>query len=69
MVFLLKNILHFMPLIFGIGFIGPVSTALIQSTGWSPPWGLSPILCGFVLGGTWGLYAQWRGSWIAWNVR
>jgi len=65
---ILKTGFYFGPLLFGLLFIPPVTAQLITMLGWIPPLGLTPLLTGFVLGGTWGLYAQIRGSWITWQA-
>lgn len=64
MQFVLKNILHFMPLIFGIGFLGPLLAQIIQMLGWHAPLGLSALALGVTIGGFWGIIAQVRGRWI-----
>lgn len=64
----LKIGFHFGPLLFGLLFISPVTAQIIIALGWAPPLGLSPLLAGFVLGITWGLFAQMRGSWITWRA-
>lgn len=55
------------PLLFGLLFIPPVTAQIIAILEWTPPFGLTPIIAGFMLGGIWGLYAQWRGSWLTWR--
>lgn len=64
MQFLLKNILHFMPIIFGIGFLGPLLAQLMQMLGWETPLGLAPLTLGLLIGGAWGFFAQLKGRWI-----
>lgn len=64
MQFVLKNILHFMPLIFGIGFLGPLLAQIIQILGWQASLGLVPLTLGLIVGGTWGAFAQFKGRWI-----
>ncbi|QTD57943.1 hypothetical protein [Parasphingorhabdus cellanae] len=64
MQFVLKNILHFMPLIFGIGFLGPLLAEIVQALGWHTPLGLAPLTLGLIIGGAWGGFAQFRGRWI-----
>lgn len=55
------------PLLFGLLFIPPVTAQIVTALDWMPPLGLAPLTAGFVLGGIWGLYAQWRGSWLTWR--
>jgi hypothetical protein len=62
--FVLKNILHFMPLIFGIGFLGPLLAQFITLFDWQAPFGLAPLTAGLILGGIWGAFAQIKGRWI-----
>jgi len=50
------------PLFFGLGFIAPLLATLFSRSG--PELGLSPIALGLALGGAWGLYAKFRGSWM-----
>ncbi|QLC24460.1 hypothetical protein HFP57_05080 [Parasphingopyxis algicola] len=65
---ILKTGFYFGPLLFGLLFIPPVTAQIIGILGWSPPLGMAPLAAGFVLGGVWGLYAQWRGSWLTWKL-
>ena len=52
------------PLFFGLGFIAPLIAALVTRSGLEPSLGLPAIWLGLALGGAWGLYAKFRGSWI-----
>ena len=52
------------PLFFGLGFFAPLIATLITRSGLEPSFGLPPIWLGVALGGAWGLYAKFRGSWI-----
>lgn len=60
----IKAIFYFGPLIFGFGFIAPLSAQIIQAMAWTPPFGLTPLVTGLIIGGTLGLIAQIRGTWI-----
>lgn len=60
----LKGIFFIMPLLFGLGFIAPVTAELISLAGLQPPLGLTPLTSGLLLGGAWGLYATIKGSWL-----
>ncbi|MEP3225027.1 MAG: hypothetical protein ABJO01_03555 [Parasphingorhabdus sp.] len=64
MQFILKNILHFMPIFFGIGFLGPLVGQGIAWLAWPIPLELSPLSLGLIIGGLWGLFAQLTGRWI-----
>lgn len=59
---------YFGPILFGLMFVPPVTAQIITVLGWTAPLGLTPLAAGFVLGGCWGLYAQWRGSWLTWRL-
>ena len=60
----IKTIFYFGPLLFGLGFIAPLCAQFITYMSWSPPFGLTPLLTGLIIGGVMGLIAQLRGSWI-----
>lgn len=60
----IKNLFVIMPFLFGIGFIAPLIDQTMQLWGWSAPWGLTTLILGLIVGGTWGLYATIRGRWI-----
>ena len=64
MVQIIKSIFYLGPLIFGIGFLAPLVLQTIQAIGWMPPFGLTPLVTGLIVGGTLGLIAQYRGRWI-----
>lgn len=64
MVQVIKAIFYFGPMLFGIGFLAPLSSQIIQAMGWTPPFGLSPLMTGLILGGAYGLIAQIRGRWV-----
>lgn len=61
-------VLHYMPLIFGIGFLAPliaqVIAQVIGRADLTPPYGVAPLAAGLVIGGLWGAHAQFRGRWI-----
>jgi hypothetical protein len=60
----LKKLLLWMPFLFGIGFIAPLTAQLMTTWGIAAPLGLSPIAFGLIFGGLWGLYANIRGRWL-----
>jgi hypothetical protein len=64
MVEALRKLIHFMPFLFGIGFIAPLTAQLMIAFGIESLWGVSPLAVGLAFGGAWGLYAQIRGRWI-----
>lgn len=60
----LKAIFLFMPFLFGIGFIAPLTAELMAIAGIDGPLGLSRIVFGLLFGGLWGVYATIKGSWL-----
>lgn len=56
--------LLFSPLVFGCGFLAPLFAQILALTAFSAPFGMSNITVGLVIGGSWGLLAQLRGSWV-----
>ena len=64
MIQIIKTIFYIGPLLFAFGFIWPLTTQIITALGWTPPFGLTPFWAGFTLAAVWGIYAQWRGTWL-----
>ncbi|MEM9571942.1 MAG: hypothetical protein AAF996_10765 [Pseudomonadota bacterium] len=64
MVQVIKAIFYFGPLLFGIGFLAPLTAQIIQALDWTPPFGLTPLITGLAFGAAYGLIAQIRGRWI-----
>ncbi|MEM7329313.1 MAG: hypothetical protein AAF437_11275 [Pseudomonadota bacterium] len=64
MVHVIKAIFYLGPLIFGLGFLTPLVSQSIQAVGWVPPFDLTPLTIGLLVGGTLGMIAQIRGRWI-----
>ena len=60
----LKLLFYFGPLVFAAGFLAPLTAQVIAAAGWTPPFGLSPLGCGFVVAAALGIPAQIRGRWI-----
>ncbi|TNE37921.1 MAG: hypothetical protein EP347_07060 [Alphaproteobacteria bacterium] len=60
----LAGIVTVLPLIFAFGFLTPVMHQAINALGWTPPFGLTPLVFSMILCGAWGLVAQFRGSWL-----
>lgn len=59
-----RAILYLQPLLFGLGFLAPLIAQTIERTGWQPPFGLSPLLAGLIVGGSLGGLARIRGQWL-----
>lgn len=64
MVHVIKAIFYVGPLLFGFGLLTPLTAQVIQAMDWTPPFGLTPLMTGLIVGGTLGLFAQIRGRWI-----
>ncbi|MEP1143329.1 MAG: hypothetical protein ABJH52_06390 [Henriciella sp.] len=64
MIQLIKGIFYMGPLLFAFGFIAPLTMQLILVSNWTPPFGLTPLLTGLLVGGVLGVMAQIRGRWI-----
>lgn len=56
--------MSWMPVIFGIGFLAPVTAALLIAGGFDAFLGRAPIEWGLAIGLTWGLVAKFTGRWI-----
>lgn len=52
------------PLLFAAGFLTPLGAQLIEAFGLTPPFGLSPLLCSFIVAMAAATLAQIRGRWI-----
>lgn len=59
-----KGLFHWMPFLFGIGFIAPLVAQLMMRFGIAAPLGLSPIIVGLLIGAPWGLVTVMRGRWL-----
>ncbi|NOT39605.1 MAG: hypothetical protein HOP13_03855 [Alphaproteobacteria bacterium] len=64
MIAAIKTIFYFGPLLFGIGFIAPLTAQVLERLGWQLPFGVTPLVAGLILGAIWGGAAQIRGRWI-----
>lgn len=60
----IKKILEWMPFLFGIGFIAPLTAQTMSYWNMDAPFGLSRLAFGLLFGALWGLYANIRGRWI-----
>ncbi len=64
MIAVIKTIFYFGPLLFGIGFIAPLTAQVLAQTGWPLPFGATPLAAGLIVGAALGGIAQIRGRWI-----
>ena len=55
---------HWMPFLFGIGFIAPVIATLMGLADIPAPPGMTRTMIGLLIGAPWGFYAVRRGRWI-----
>ena len=53
-----------MPFVFGIGFIAPLITQLLERTLPAAAQAQWPLLVGLAIGGTWGAIANVTGRWL-----
>ncbi|MXO64178.1 hypothetical protein [Altericroceibacterium endophyticum] len=60
----LKKLFHWMPFLFGIGFIAPLIAQTMAAWDIAAPFGMERIVFGLIIGAPWGLYAVLRGRWI-----
>jgi hypothetical protein len=60
----IRKLLYWMPFLFGIGFIAPLTAQSMAYWQIDAPLGLSRIAFGLLFGGAWGLYANIKGRWI-----
>ena len=60
----IKSIFYLGPLLFGFGFLAPLSAQIIHTIGWTPPFGLTPLITGNNIGGTMAMNAKIRGPWV-----
>ncbi len=64
MAMVLKQVLAWMPFLFGMGFIAPLIAQVLTLWGAPVPFGIGRIAFGLMIGGTWGLIANLRGRWL-----
>ncbi|RKF18419.1 hypothetical protein D6851_14835 [Altericroceibacterium spongiae] len=60
----IQTLFRWMPFLFGIGFIAPLIAQIISACDVTPPFGLSPIVVGLLIGAPWGLQTVIRGRWL-----
>jgi len=61
---IIRKLLQWMPFLFGIGFIAPLTAQSMDYWEIAAPFGLSTLVFGLILGGAWGLYANIKGRWV-----
>ena len=61
---LIKTMFDYGALVFAFGFIAPLVSQLIRSSGWIPPLGIEPLWIGLGVAGVYGTFAQLTGRWI-----
>ncbi|NBU29624.1 MAG: hypothetical protein EBS42_15850 [Caulobacteraceae bacterium] len=61
---ILTKVFQAMPLLFGLGFLGPLFGEILQRTGLPLPGGIPPLLVGMAIGGLWGAIALRTGRWL-----
>lgn len=59
-----RGLFHWMPFLFGIGFIAPLIAQIMQRWDIAAPLGISPIMFGMLIGAPWGLITVIRGRWL-----
>lgn len=60
----LGGLFRVMPLLFGLGFLGPLFAQVVTLAGWTLPGGVAPLAAGMVIGGVWGGIATLTGRWV-----
>ena len=60
----LKLIVAGLPLIFAFAFLVPVIDQGMQPLDLAAPFGLTTLTFALIVGGAWGLFAQFKGRWI-----
>ncbi len=60
----LTTLFAYGPVLFGICFLAPVIAQGMTALGVAPPFGLSPIVFGLIIGTGLGTAAKLRGRWI-----
>ena len=60
----LGGLFKIMPLLFGLGFLGPLIAQVLALAGWALPWGIAPLVVGMAIGGIWGGVATLTGRWL-----
>jgi hypothetical protein len=61
---ILERIADYGPILFGIGFVAPLTAQSMEAVAISAPLGLSNIAFGLILGVSMGAVAKLRGTWV-----
>lgn len=60
----IKSLFFFGPFFFGIAFLAPLVAQVMHALEWTPPFALSPLVFGLIIGAVLGLIATYRGKWV-----
>lgn len=60
----LRQLFHWMPLVFGVLFIAPLIAQGMEHWQIAAPFGLDRLTFGLLIGAPWGLYAVLVGRWV-----
>ena len=60
----IRKVFRLGPLFFAVGFLTPLAAQIIAAAAIEPPFGLSPLMAGFILAMAVGIPAQLRGRWV-----
>ena len=61
----LETLVGWGPVLFGVGFLAPLTAQSLEALALGAPFGMSPLVFGLILGGGAGLIAKLRGGlWI-----
>lgn len=60
----IKLVVALLPLIFAFGFLAPAIAQGMDAMALDAPFGLSSLVFGLIVAGSWGLVAQLRGRWL-----
>ena len=61
---LLRRIFRLGPMLFGLGFLTPLAAQLLIAGNVSLPFGMTPLIAGFLIAMALAVPAQIRGRWI-----
>ena len=62
--FILTRVFQAMPLLFGLGFLGPLFREILQRSGLPLPASIPTLAVGMAIGGVWGAIALRTGRWL-----
>ena len=61
----LETLVGWGPVLFGVGFLAPLTAQSLEALSLGAPFGMSPLVFGLILGGGAGLSAKLRGGlWV-----